>query len=502
LKENFDASPPAEKQFAREASILFNLRHPNLPMVFDYFSVPGQGLYLVMVYVEGEDLQQLLERRGEPLPEADVLPWVQQVCDALSYLHSQEPPVIHRDIKPANIKITPQGQAVLVDFGIAKVYDPHLKTTVGARAVTPGYSPPEQYGRGSTDARTDIYALGATLYALLTGAEPPDSVDLLAGSETPPAALTRLNPKVSMPVENAIKRAMQLDREQRFQSVADFKTALLAAPPAERTATPLTPAPTPGTMGISERQKPALVKPVKRQRKRPRLGFWPFALVILVALALVVGIEPSRDWLVEQFDNIWGGVQPEEAAFPPDAEALPGPEEMRFDVPLDQDPLFGPRRAPVTLVEFGDFGSEGCQRWHFDVWPRLLEAFGDQLRLFYLDYPQEEIHPNAFSAALAANCAMEQGRYWEYHDRLFSWEHGLGLPGYYIYAEDLGFDMDPFRECFESERFGEEIQRDLQAGRELGVEVTPTFFINGIRVDGVPPFDVFVGFIERELQGR
>ena len=166
-------------------------------MVFDYFSLPGQGQYLVMVFIEGMDLQELLDAASDPLPETKVIPWIEQVCDALSYLHSQNPPIIHRDIKPANIKITPQGQAVLVDFGIAKVYDPKLKTTVGARAVTPGFSPPEQYGRGRTDPRTDIYALGATLYALLTKVEPPDSVDLLAGNEPPPAPPISLNPRIS-----------------------------------------------------------------------------------------------------------------------------------------------------------------------------------------------------------------------------------------------------------------------------------------------------------------
>ena len=168
LKENLDPSPGGQRQFLREAKILANLIHPSLPRVTDYFLVQGQSQYLVMDYVEGQDLQEMLEDRGSPLPEVRVQVWAGQICDALTYLHSQTPPVIHRDIKPANIKITPSGQAVLVDFGIAKVYDPKLKTTLGAQAVSPGYSPYEQYGKGKTDPRTDIYALGATLYTLLT----------------------------------------------------------------------------------------------------------------------------------------------------------------------------------------------------------------------------------------------------------------------------------------------------------------------------------------------
>ena len=226
LKENFGTTPEAERQFAQEATILFNLRHPGLPMVFDYFSLAGQGQYLVMVYVDGSDLQQILDSTSDPLPESMVLPWILQACEALSYLHCQKPPIIHRDIKPANIKITPDGQAVLVDFGIAKVYDAKLKTTVGARAVTPGFSPPEQYGRGRTDPRTDIYALGATLYALLTKVEPPDSVDLLAGNDPPPVRPAVLNTKISPFVDAAISKSMHLDRRQRFQTAQEFKAAL------------------------------------------------------------------------------------------------------------------------------------------------------------------------------------------------------------------------------------------------------------------------------------
>ena len=105
------------------------------------------------------------------------------MCGALAYLHQRTPPVIHRDIKPENIILTNEGRAVLVDFGISKVYDPTKGTTVGAKAVTPGYSPPEQYGRGRTDARSDVYALGATLYTLLTGQTPPEAPDLSSGAD-------------------------------------------------------------------------------------------------------------------------------------------------------------------------------------------------------------------------------------------------------------------------------------------------------------------------------
>ena len=221
LKENFDTSPAAQAQFQREASILFNLRHPNLPKVFDSFTIPGQGQYLVMEYIEGEDLSQMLERTSAPLQEAQALAWIGQVCDALTYLHSQSPSIIHRDLKPANIRISPQGQAMLVDFGIAKVYDPKVRTTMGARAVTPGYSPNEQYlSQGGTDARSDIYALGASLYNLFTCQRPPEAPERNMGVALP--SIRSTNPAISPHVEAAIFKAMELAPDRRYQSAAEF----------------------------------------------------------------------------------------------------------------------------------------------------------------------------------------------------------------------------------------------------------------------------------------
>ncbi len=237
LKENLDPTPEVERQFGKEATILANLNHPNLPRVIDHFTVTGQGQYLVMDYVEGEDLQQMLDRRGL-LPEVEVLPWIAQICDALAYLHDQPQPIIHRDVKPANVKITPEGQPMLVDFGIAKFYDPARQTTLGARAITPGYSPPEQYGHGRTDTRSDIYSLGATLYALLTGKEPADSVERIIGAAalTPPE---ELNPHISEPVARGVMKAMAAEPAQRFQSIGEFKAALTSDSPARSTVTPI-----------------------------------------------------------------------------------------------------------------------------------------------------------------------------------------------------------------------------------------------------------------------
>lgn len=225
IKESFETSPVAQKQFQLEAKLLFRLVHPNLPRVHDYFVLPEQGMYLVMDYIEGENLETLLDQAGQPLLEVQVLPWIEQVCDALTYLHSQQPPVVHRDIKPANIRITPQGRAILVDFGIAKTYDPQVRTTLGARAVTPGYSPTEQYlSTGRTDARTDIYALGATLYTLLTGQAPPEAPE--RNMNIPLPAPRSLNPAISTRVETAVLKALEMLPEKRFQNAVEFKDAL------------------------------------------------------------------------------------------------------------------------------------------------------------------------------------------------------------------------------------------------------------------------------------
>lgn len=271
LKENLSTSGAAESQFRREASLLANLNHPNLPRVTDHFSLPGEGQYLVMDYIEGQDLQTLLEQSKELLPLSQVLHWVAQVCDALAYLHSQNPPIIHRDIKPKNIIINPAGQALLVDFGIAKVYDPHKQTTQGARAVTPGFSPQEQYGYGKTDERADVYALGATLYNLLTGQAPVESV---VRNFTPLPSPSQFNPQIPENVESAILKALAIAPADRFPNASEFKQALESKATlqvARTTVAATVLAPAPG---------PKVFAPVQ--------GRW-LAVAIVAALALFTG---------------------------------------------------------------------------------------------------------------------------------------------------------------------------------------------------------------------
>ncbi|MFC1878900.1 serine/threonine protein kinase [Chloroflexota bacterium] len=304
VKENFETSPEAQRQFKREASILANLSHPNLPRVIDHFSIPNQGQYLVMDFVDGEDLASMLEQQGRVSKEK-ALPWISQVADALTYMHTLQKPVVHRDIKPANIRITPEGKAVLVDFGLVKFYEPSKHTTVGARAITPGYAPPEQYGQGITDERTDIYGLAATLYALLTGYEPIESVIRITGQRLAPAH--QVDPNIPASIGQAIEHAMQLEPDHRQRTVAEFKAALnkpvdsteqtmlVRRPQPQGITQPsvkpeAVQAPIMSAPPVQRRAPAAKPRPAIRQPKRRRTGrvlFTVFGLLGVVAVLLV-----------------------------------------------------------------------------------------------------------------------------------------------------------------------------------------------------------------------
>jgi eukaryotic-like serine/threonine-protein kinase len=227
IKENLFLSDEYARQFEQEARILASLRHPSLPRVVDYFFIPGQGQYLIMDYIQGEDLRERIERLGS-VTQQDVSLIGIEICNALDYLHNRTASVLHRDIKPGNIKITPEGEIVLVDFGLAKVVEGDQMTRTGARAMTPGYSPPEQYGTARTDVRTDIYSLGATLYASLTGIIPEDGLDRATG-KAKLTGLRQINPTINRRLAFAIEKSLSIEPENRYQNALEFKKALIEA---------------------------------------------------------------------------------------------------------------------------------------------------------------------------------------------------------------------------------------------------------------------------------
>jgi serine/threonine-protein kinase len=265
----------ARDQFLREATVLARLDHPNLPKVSDFFS-NGPRDYLVMDYIPGKDLRVLMieARRSKTfLQEKDVLSWAEQLANALSFLHMQEPPIVHRDIKPSNLKLMPHGLIKLVDFGLVKILAPEeITITIIQGQGTALYTPLEQYGGSDvhTDIRSDIYSFGATLYHLLTNEPPADARKrfLQPDSLVP---LRQINPEVSPRTERAILWAMSLHPDERPGTIDEFRQALLGY-----------------------RESPALPLPGRRARPLPVTDYlthppeatlaWSAAVLLLISL--------------------------------------------------------------------------------------------------------------------------------------------------------------------------------------------------------------------------
>jgi len=209
------------QNFEREANILATLSHPSIPRIYDYFSEDNRS-YLVLEYIHGKDLEQVINDTAGFLSEEQVLAWVIQLCDVLSFLHAHRPdPIVFRDMKPSNVMVNQTNHIILVDFGIAKPFQTGQK---GTMIGTEGYSPPEQY-RGEATTLADIYALGATMHHALTRRdpriEPPFSF-----SERP---VRKINPAVSLELETVISTALQYNSKDRFQTIEDFRDALVGA---------------------------------------------------------------------------------------------------------------------------------------------------------------------------------------------------------------------------------------------------------------------------------
>jgi serine/threonine protein kinase len=225
------------RAFEREARILARLRHAALPGVTDFFG-DDAGQYLVLEFIPGDDLAELLERRSSPFVPEQVLEWADDLLDALEYLHGRRPPILHRDIKPQNLKLTPSGEIVLLDFGLARgVGEIGWSGSDGASLVayTPQYAPIEQIRGAAPDVRSDLYALAATLHHLLTGELPAGAVvrmqALLEGRPDPLRPAHELNPAVPRALGAALVRAMAPLVEDRQASAALLRAQLRAARP-------------------------------------------------------------------------------------------------------------------------------------------------------------------------------------------------------------------------------------------------------------------------------
>lgn len=233
IKYQQKSTPQIDAAFEREASQIQRLEHPALPRVLDYFA-NDRGLFLMMEFMPGDDLSVPLLRDYRPFPLDTVLVWTEQVLALLEYLHSQDPPIIHRDIKPQNLKLKNDEQIVVLDFGLAKgsvALDELAGSTLPY--YTPDYAPPEQIEGRGTDARSDLYALAATLHHLLTASTPTDALsrseDLASGKPDPQRSAHALNRLIPTSISDVLLRTLAMNPSERPDSVAAFRAALHAA---------------------------------------------------------------------------------------------------------------------------------------------------------------------------------------------------------------------------------------------------------------------------------
>ncbi len=232
IKQTMTADPELWAQFEREARLMAGLNHPALPRVSDYFT-EGNCAFLVMQYVDGVGLAEILVQQPGPVPTHSVVAWADQLLDALIYLHSHDRQVVHRDIKPHNLKINAAGRIILLDFGLAKAGGMNHEEKDSGRSIfgySPRYAPLEQIQDLGTTPQSDIYALGATLYHLLTGVKPPDALAraaaVIGGQTDPLRPAHELNSVVAHELSAILQCAMAQNPNQRYRSAFDFREAL------------------------------------------------------------------------------------------------------------------------------------------------------------------------------------------------------------------------------------------------------------------------------------
>ncbi|NJL53955.1 protein kinase [bacterium] len=257
LKQTLVSGAQMDKAFEREAKLLANLRHQALPKVSDYFA-DANGQFLAMEFIPGEDLGQMLtERKGQPFPLEVVLQWADRLLDALDYLHKQDPQIVHRDIKPENLKLTPDGDIILLDFGLAKGQvntQTQMSNTKSVFGYTAQYAPPEQIEGSGTDGRSDIYALSVTLYYLLTGSPPANALSrtsaLARRRDDPLQPAHLVHRQVPSGISSVLAKGMELDADRRYRTAGEMREALRKAPRTPTLAVPMWVWPTVGGTAV------------------------------------------------------------------------------------------------------------------------------------------------------------------------------------------------------------------------------------------------------------
>ncbi len=318
IKEAFSSHARLRKQFEHEARLLAQLNHPALPRVTDYFC-EGERVFLVMQFIEGDDLAEIIAKQPGPMPRNTVVAWADQLLDALIYLHTRERQIIHRDIKPHNLKLTAEGKIALLDFGLAKAdSDSAVNSTSSVFGFTRRYSPPEQMQDQGTSPQSDIYALGATLYHLLTGVKPPDALvraNAIAKSQPDPLELpSELYPGVGPEISAMLLKAMELNPARRFNAASEFRQALKQIGREDMRAlqnwTEQSPSDAVGrpNINVTVVKQPAtidpfdsysILKPVEMEWLIPKPSRVPFVVIALIGVVLVGGVfafADRNDW--------------------------------------------------------------------------------------------------------------------------------------------------------------------------------------------------------------
>ena len=373
IKEMLVSAPELQKAFEREARLLNTLRHAALPVVMDYFA-ERDGHFLVMQYIPGEDLARLLAQRGGPFPVEQVLVWADQLLGALEYLHSRTPPIIHRDIKPQNLKLTPDGDVVLLDFGLAKGSAGQMTlATASVYGYTPSFAPLEQMRGEGSDARSDLYSLAATLYYLMTGVPPADAVGRaeahVNNRPDPLRPAAEVNPAVGRGVSDVLGWALSLSRDARPASVSAMRAALRAQAPQSGTAPFASP-----LFVAAAVPEPSAWRPASASSRAPAPRESRSGVLVALAAATVLVLICAGIVAVVVAINL---SQPREVA----PKNAPPPPPQRPPVPVPEPPpapempgSYSPPE-PVQRVSGGVLAGKAIERPQ-PVYPQMARAAG------------------------------------------------------------------------------------------------------------------------------